>query len=128
MNSIITEGIEVSVETHYQPEYSNPGQSEFLFAYKIRIENHNHFTVKLLRRKWYIFDSNGTYRQVEGDGVLGVQPVIVPGQTYSYISGCNLTSEMGKMWGVYTMENHLNHKIFQVEIPSFEMYAPLKLN
>ena len=68
MNSMISEGVEVSVETFYQPDYSNPVQSEFMFAYRITLENHNSFSVKLLRRRWLIFDSNGSNREVEGEG------------------------------------------------------------
>ena len=76
MNSMISEGVQVSVETFYQPDYSNPMQSEFMFAYRITLENHNSFPVKLHRRHWYIFDSNGSNREVEGEGVVGVQPTI----------------------------------------------------
>src|ERR1700740_3737340 len=103
MTSKISEGVEVSVETFYQPDYSNPLQSEFMFAYRITIENHNSFSVKLHRRYWNIFDSNGTYREVEGEGVVGVQPTLTPGEKYQYVSGCNLRTEMGKMNGKYTM-------------------------
>src|SRR6476469_6395015 len=74
MISKISEGIEVSVETFYQPDYSNPVSGEYMFAYRITIENHNSFSVKLHRRHWYIIDSNGTNREVEGEGVVGVQP------------------------------------------------------
>ena len=97
MNSIISEGVEVSVETFYQPDYSNPINNEFMFAYRITIENHNSFSVKLHRRHWNIFDSNGSFREVEGEGVVGLQPVITSGEKYQYVSGCNLKTEMGKM-------------------------------
>ena len=73
---MISEGVKVSVETFYQPDYSNPLQSEFMFAYRITLENHNVFPVKLHRRHWHIFDSNGSNREVEGEGVVGVQPTI----------------------------------------------------
>lgn len=128
MNSMISEGVEVSVETFYQPDYSNPVQSEFMFAYRITLENHNAFPVKLLRRNWMIFDSNGSRREVEGEGVVGVQPTIQPGETYQYVSGCNLRSEMGKMKGNYQMENLNTKTNFDVEIPSFEMIVPMKYN
>ncbi|AHF15020.1 Co2+/Mg2+ efflux protein ApaG [Niabella soli] len=128
MSSLISAGIHVNVEVFYQPEYSNALQAEFMFAYRITLENYNPFSVKLLRRSWYIFDSNGSYRQVEGEGVVGVQPVLAPGETYQYMSGCNLRSEMGKMKGSYEMENQEIHQLFSVEIPEFEMVAPSKLN
>jgi ApaG protein len=128
MTSLISEGIQVTVETYYQSDYSNPLQGEYTFAYRIHIENHNAFAVKLHRRHWYIFDSNGEYREVEGEGVVGVQPTIQPGESYQYVSGCNLRSEMGKMYGTYEMENLHSKKFFQVQIPSFEMMAPMKAN
>jgi ApaG protein len=84
--------------------------------------------VKLLRRHWYITDSNGTYREVEGEGVVGQQPVIEPGGSHQYISACNLRSDMGKMSGSYQMENLYNKRLFQVQIPEFQMIAPFKLN
>lgn len=128
MTSMISEGIKVSVETFYQPDYSNPLQSEFMFAYRISIENHNSFPVKLHRRHWHIFDSNGTHREVEGEGVVGVQPSLNPGEDYQYVSGCNLRSEMGRMSGTYQMENLSSKQMFEVNIPAFEMFVPFKGN
>ena len=128
MISKISEGITISVETYYQPEYSNPVNGEYMFAYRITIENNNLFAVKLLRRHWHIYDSNGSLREVEAEGVVGVQPQINPGESYQYVSGCNLRSEIGKMYGTYQMENMNNQKQFDVVIPSFEMCAPFKLN
>jgi ApaG protein len=128
MTSSISAGIKISVETYYQPDYSNPVNGEFMFAYKITIENSNSFPVKLLRRHWHIYDSNGSLREVEGEGVVGVQPQINPGESYQYISGCNLRTEIGKMYGTYLMQNINNDKTFDVTIPSFEMTVPFKLN
>ncbi len=124
----ISEGVKISVETFYQPDYSNPINSEYMFAYKIIIQNNNNFPIKLLSRHWHIYDSNGSLREVQGDGVVGVQPQINPGEFYHYISGCNLKSEIGKMHGTYLMENLNNKQTFKVTIPSFEMCAPHKLN
>ena len=128
MSNLISEGIMVNVEVFYQPEYSNPLQSEYMFAYRITLENYNAFPVKLLRSNWNIFDSNGLYRQVAGDGVVGVQPILQSGENYQYMSGCNLRSDMGKMRGTYTMVNLNSHKEFDVIIPEFEMIVPAKLN
>lgn len=128
MISKISEGVEVTVETFYQPDYSNPVNGEFMFAYRITIENHNKFTVKLLQRQWYIFDSNGQQREVDGEGVVGVQPVLNPGQQFQYVSGCNLKTEMGRMYGYYLMENQNTKNNFKVKIPAFEMIAPFKNN
>ncbi len=74
MVSKISEGIEISVETFYQPDYSNPVSGEFMFAYRIHIENLNNFAVKLHRRHWHIVEGSGSQREVEGEGVVGVQP------------------------------------------------------
>ena len=128
MVSKISEGVEISVETFYQSDYSNPLNNEYMFAYRITISNHNNFTIKLLRRQWFIFDSNGEHREVEGEGVVGVQPVLKPGDNYSYMSGCNLRTEMGKMHGSYQMENENNKQPFAVNIPAFEMIVPTKMN
>ena len=124
----ISEGIKISVETFYQPDYSNPANNEFMFAYRINIENTNPFPVKLLRRHWYIHDGGAGVREVEGEGVVGVQPLINPGESYQYISGCNLRTELGKMFGIYQMENIHNGILFNAEIPVFEMIVPFKLN
>ena len=128
MANKISEGVEVSVETFYQPDYSNPMAGEFMFAYRITIFNHNSFPVKLHRRHWQIFDSNGSSREVEGEGVVGVQPTLNPADRYQYVSGCNLRTEMGKMFGTYSMENLNNKEIFYVNIPVFEMIVPFKMN
>jgi len=128
MISKISEGVEISVESFYQADYSNPANNEFMFAYRITIENHNNFSIKLLRRSWNIFDSNGEYRNVEGEGVVGVQPVLQPGKQFQYVSGCNLRSELGRMLGIYEMENLNSKKTFKVNIPPFDLIAPLKMN
>lgn len=128
MTSLITEGVQVSVETFYQEDYSNPLQSEYMFAYRVEIENYNSFPVQLHRRHWFIFDSNASRREVEGEGVVGVQPVILPGETYRYVSGCNLKTEIGRMVGTYQMENLNTRELFTVQIPSFDMVVPFKNN
>ncbi|HAL95281.1 MAG: Co2+/Mg2+ efflux protein ApaG [Chitinophagaceae bacterium] len=128
MTSLITEGVQVSVETFYQEDYSNPLQGEYMFAYRVEIENYNSFPVQLHRRHWFIFDSNATRREVEGEGVVGVQPVILPGETYRYVSGCNLKTEIGRMVGTYQMENLNTREFFTVQIPSFDMVVPYKNN
>jgi len=124
----ITDGVKVSVETTYQPEYSNPANEHFMFAYKIQIENLSNYSIQLLRRQWTIFDSNGTKREVEGEGVVGLQPIIAPGQIHEYVSGCNLKTDIGTMQGTYQMARLVNDEIFDVQIPEFPLIAPFKLN
>lgn len=128
MVSKISAGIEITVEVFYQSDYSNPLKGEFMFAYRITIENHNKFSVQLLRRHWFIFDSNAEHREVEGEGVVGVQPILAPGEQYTYVSGCNLKTEMGKMQGTYTLINQYSQEIFKVAIPAFDLIAPSKMN
>ena len=124
----ITDGVKISVLTEYQSEYSNPLQAHFVFAYKIAIENGSEQTLKLLRRHWYIYDGNGTVREVEGEGVIGLQPVLEPGEGHEYVSGCNLKTSLGKMKGTYLMERLVDGKQFRVNIPEFVMVAPYRLN
>jgi len=116
------------VETFYQPGQSNPINSEFLFAYRITIENQTAYPVRLLSRHWHILDSNGTHKEVEGEGVVGQQPVIMPGNSYQYTSGCNLNSDIGKMYGTYLIENLYNKRKLRVTIPEFKLVVPAKLN
>jgi ApaG protein len=124
----ITSGIKVSVETSYQASQSNPLHAEFLFAYRITIENTADYTVQLKRRHWFIFDSTGIKTEVEGEGVVGEQPLLKPGAVYSYVSGCSLSSEIGKMHGEYLFEKTMDKSIFHVKIPAFFMEVPGKLN
>lgn len=124
----ITEGVKVSVETIYQPEYSNPVNEHFMFAYRVKIENMGDYTVQLMSRKWSIFDSNGTKRQVEGEGVVGQQPIIEPGENHEYVSGCNLKTDIGTMKGSYEMVRVVDGQKFQVKIPEFQLIALYKLN
>ena len=128
MVSKISAGVSVTVEVFYQPSFSVPINGEFMFAYRITIENHNNFSIRLLSRHWSIFDSNGENKEVEGEGVVGTQPFINSGEQFQYTSGCSLRTEIGKMYGAYTMENQNNKQTFQVQIPPFEMIAPSKYN
>jgi ApaG protein len=124
----ITKGIRVSVETEYQQEYSNPAQNHFVFTYQITIENLGDKTIQLMSRHWDIVDLTFPNREIEGEGVIGKQPIIEPGQMHQYVSGCNLKSGLGKMAGYYTMERLVDGKQFSVKIPQFDMVVPFKLN
>ncbi len=128
MITATTEGVKVSVLTEYQPQYSSAAQTHYVFTYRIRIENNSENTVQLLRRHWTIFDSNGTIREVEGEGVVGLQPVLEPGEAHEYVSGCNLKTTMGKMTGTYLMERIIDGKRFRVAVPEFTMVVPYRLN
>ena len=128
MDTLITKDIRISVETFYKPEYSNPIEGKYIFAYRVLIENIGSETVQLLRRHWIISDSTGVIREVEGEGVIGQKPVLNPGESHQYISWSNLSSELGTMHGTYLMKKLVNHAVFKVDIPRFSLLAPYKLN
>ncbi len=128
MVTAVTKGVTVMVETEYQPEYSSPSQYHYVFTYRITIKNGSSNTIQLLRRKWYIHDTYSKVRTVEGEGVVGQQPIIEPGEQHQYISGCNLKSGIGKMHGSYEMEQLVDGLRFEVSIPEFQMIFPNKLN
>ncbi len=128
MVSAITKGIQVSVETTYQPDFSNPQQHHYVFTYKVRIDNKSSHTVQLLRRRWEIFDATESRKIVEGEGVVGQQPILEPGESHTYVSGCNLKSGIGKMRGSFTLEKLRNGELLEVEIPEFQLIATLFQN
>lgn len=128
MHTLITQGIQVSVETHYQNEYSRPIEGKYIHAYRVTIENRSGFTVQLLRRHWQVKDSDGAFRQIEGEGVIGLMPILEPGETHQYVSWCHLRTGIGKMWGAYLMAYTATGEEFQVNIPVFYLMAPFKLN
>lgn len=124
----ITEGVKVSVRTRYMQDYSSPDQFHFVFGYKVLIQNTSGHTIQLLHRKWEIFDSVGINRVVEGEGVIGQRPILAPGDSHEYTSGCNFKSSMGKMLGTYEFMRLDDRSVFDVTIPEFIMIAPFKLN
>ncbi len=128
MATATTQDVKISVDTVYQDEHSNPENGHFMFAYRIRIENLSDYEIQLVRRQWFIFDSNGTVREVEGEGVVGVQPVIGPGDSYCYVSGSNLKTDIGSMRGRYLMLRCVDNSEFFVDIPQFQLITPYRLN
>ncbi len=128
MIKALTQGVEISVQTTYSPAHSNPRHGQYFFTYTITILNKNNFSLQLLSRHWHIYDSNGDYSQVKGEGVVGQQPVIEPGKQYTYTSGCNLKTEVGKMAGTYTMLRLFDDKTFEANIPEFTMVLQAKMN
>jgi len=128
METAITEDIRVSVETMYQSTYSKPLAKEYVHAYRVTIENMGEETVQLLTRHWYIWDSTGILREVQGDGVIGLQPVLGPNATHQYVSGCPLKTDLGKMSGKFTMQRESDGALFEVTIPTFYLIPPFKYN
>lgn len=128
MEIAVTNGITVSVDTQYLPQHSDPRLGKHTFGYHILIENGSPHTVQLLRRHWFITDATAQVREVEGEGVVGEQPVLLPGERYEYASYCDLNTDIGKMRGTYLMTRRDEGALFEVEIPEFKMVAPNKLN
>ena len=128
MKTLTTQGVKVTVKSKYLPEQSNPIQDYYVFSYMISIHNTTPYDIQLLRRHWNIFDSNGVYRELEGDGVIGFQPVIEPGQIHEYGSGCHLETDMGKMGGYYTFQKLEDGGYFHVDIPDFKLISPYRNN
>ena len=128
METLTTNNITVSVETEYLSAHSNPRESKFIFGYHITIENRSPYTVQLLRRHWVIVDSDGVLREVEGEGVVGLQPVLAPGEIHGYSSFCNLDTGLGKMAGTYLLVRLDDDSTFEASIPEFRMVAPFVLN
>ena len=128
MNTITTEGVKITVTTHFRADLSQVNESRFFFNYRVEMENMNESPVQLIHRDWYIFDSLNAPNTVSGQGVVGEQPILKPGQTYAYTSGCELTSELGRMRGFYTFQNQISGEMLQIMIPTFDLVYPSKLN
>ena len=118
-----TDGVTVRVSCNYLADQSEPGRGRWFWAYHIRIENGSDRAVQLLTRHWTITDGRGARHTVEGEGVVGEQPVIAPGASYDYVSGCPLTTPTGAMQGSYRMVDE-DGVAFDVAIPKFSLMAP----
>ena len=128
MYTATTKDIKIVVDPRFEDGHSKPDNAEFVFSYTIQVFNQSDSPVQLISRQWIIFDAIGQKRKVEGDGVIGQQPIINPGQTFTYSSWCPLASEMGYMRGLYTMVNLETTEVFDVEVPKFNLIFPTKLN
>ena len=126
-NAATTDGVTVRVSVSYLPEQSEPERGRWFWAYHIRLENEGTETVQLLTRHWVITDGRGARHSVEGEGVVGEQPVIEPGASFDYVSGCPLATSSGAMQGTYRMVRE-DGAIFDVEIPRFALLAPAVLH
>lgn len=123
MYSKTTRAIRVSVQPAYLDEQSNPQENYFVWAYKVRIENHGSDTVQLLNRYWHITDGLGRVQEVRGPGVVGKQPVLGPGESFEYTSGSPLSTSSGIMVGTYEMAGPGGER-FEVDIPAFSLDVP----
>ncbi|MEP2989239.1 MAG: Co2+/Mg2+ efflux protein ApaG [Parasphingorhabdus sp.] len=119
-----TDGVSVRVSVTFLPEQSDIDGSRWFWAYHIRIENHRDTAVQLLTRHWRISDARGGLHHVDGEGVIGEQPIIQPGKSHDYVSGCPLNTPNGAMEGHFTMIGDQAHASFDVRIPQFPLVEP----
>ncbi len=119
--------IQVEVESFYVPERSEPARSYYFFAYKITITNRGDQPAQLLTRHWVITDGNGQVQEVRGDGVVGEQPHLEPGQSFDYTSACPLQTPFGTMEGSYNFVTDGGEE-FDAPIPLFMLAVPSALN
>jgi len=124
----ITKGIKVSVESSFEGTYYKESKLHYAFEYSVKIENQSKELVQLDSRHWVILDSLNEEETVDGEGVIGKKPVLKPGQSHTYTSGCLLASPYGAMYGYYRMINLNSTKKFNVMIPVFKLSAPFSLN
>ena len=123
MYKAVTRGIRVTVEPRFVAEESQPDQNKYFFAYTVEITNLNTEQVQLKARHWTIVDGHGKFQEVKGAGVVGKQPVLGPGETFTYTSGCPLTTPDGTMEGNYLM-TLASGEAFRAEIPAFALESP----
>jgi ApaG protein len=119
-----TRGIRVSVKTFFLPEQSKPAERKFFWAYQVRIENRGSERVQLMRRSWRITDGRGHTQEVHGEGVVGKQPELGPGEVFEYTSGTPLDTPSGIMHGIYHMMVDGTGEVFDVGIPAFSLDSP----
>ncbi|WP_131116042.1 Co2+/Mg2+ efflux protein ApaG [Lichenihabitans psoromatis] len=123
MYTAVTHDIQVSVFPEYLADRSDPKNDRYFWAYTIEIANMSRLRVQLLSRYWQITDANGHVEEVQGLGVVGEQPVLEPGESFRYTSGCPLTTPSGIMTGTYHMVDDADHT-FPVAIPPFSLDSP----
>jgi ApaG protein len=123
MYSEVTNSIKISVNPIFMEEQSDPDDFHYVWAYHICIENQREDTVQLMRRHWHITDSNGRVHEVRGEGVVGEQPVLAPGESYEYTSGTPLATPSGFMVGSYYMVDNEGIS-FSVSVPAFSLDSP----
>ena len=124
----VTKGIKVSVSTSFEGTFFKNYKVHYAFGYTITIENQSKDTVQLTARHWDVFDALKEMETVDGEGVIGRKPMIKPGKSHTYSSGCLLASPVGAMRGHYNMVNFTNAEEFKVEIPTFKFMAPFAIN
>jgi ApaG protein len=118
-----TQGISITVDARFSPEHSAPSRRHWFFLYTITITNESDLTVQLVSRHWIITDEDGRVEDVRGPGVVGEQPVLMPGERFEYTSGCPLTTPSGRMHGTYQMVTPTGDR-FDAVIAPFDLRGP----
>jgi ApaG protein len=124
----VTQGIKISVRTGFEGTFNKDRKTQYAFSYSITIENQGNDAVQLTSRHWKIKDSLNRTQEVEGEGVIGQKPILLPGEKHAYTSGCLLFSPFGSMKGHYNMINFATTRKFRVSIPLFNLSAPFSMN
>lgn len=124
----VTRGIKISVDTTFEGTFYKNYKMHFAFGYVVTISNQSKDSVQLMARHWKIKDALNVPETVDGEGVIGKKPVLKPGESHTYSSGCLLTSPFGSMEGFYQMVNFTTTRKFRVKIPTFKLSAPFALN
>ncbi|MEZ4407568.1 MAG: Co2+/Mg2+ efflux protein ApaG [Polyangiales bacterium] len=127
MSEATTRGIRVTVRSSYLPERSSPARKEYVFAYTVRIVNEGAAPAQLISRHWVITDGDGAVQEVKGEGVVGAQPFLRPGQQFEYTSGCSLRTPRGTMEGTYQMVTESGDR-FDARVAPFALALPHSLN
>lgn len=127
MSRALTNGIVVTVKSEYMPERSAPAQRRYAFSYTVKITNEGAETAQLKTRHWIITDADGSVQEVKGEGVIGAQPVLAPGEAFEYTSWCMLPTPSGSMHGTYQMVT-MRGQAFDAEIALFRLSMPHSLN
>ena len=127
MSTMLTRGILVTVESRYIPERSSAAAHQYAFAYTVKIANRGDVTAQLRSRHWIITDADGVVQEVEGEGVVGAQPVLRPGEEFEYTSWCIIATPSGSMRGTYQMVTNTGEQ-FDAEVAPFRLSLPQLLN
>ncbi len=122
--SATTRGVRVSVRSFYLEDQSEPESGQYVWAYRVEIANEGTTTVQLRARTWHITDGQGRTQRVHGEGVVGEQPTLEPGENFEYTSGTPLPTPSGFMRGSYTIQETLSGEIFEAAIPAFSLDSP----
>ena len=123
-----TKGIEILVKNWFRDDLSSESDSNYFYNYEITIRNRLSYPVKLLSREWHVVHLLHGVSNVQGEGVVGETPTLMPGEKFTYVSGCELLNSVGRMYGKFFFKDLSSKELFYAEIPSFHLIYPPLLN